>query len=272
MISSGAVGIEMAAELKDVFPSLSVTLIHSRAALLSSEPLPEDFKQQTLILLRQQKINVILGQRVTKITSHGSTSILTLSDGTQMTAGHVIRALSRPVPTTTYLPSSALNAENYVRISPSLHFPQEVPNHYRHFAAGDIAAWSGIKRCGGAMHMGYYVAENIYMQILQHYTQAPVDSVSQSSDPITPASDAASSESSLSMDSDLEMKVPFKRLQEFPPVIGLALGKTAIGYSPTEGMKWGAEVLQRMFGDDLGLGICWNYMQLGKTPEIGKAS
>jgi hypothetical protein len=49
-------------------------------------------------------------------------------------------------------------------------------------------------------------------------------------------------------------------------MIGLALGNTAISYSPTEGIKWGKDVMQQMFGNDLGWSICWNYMRLGEAP------
>jgi hypothetical protein len=118
---AGAVGIEMAAELKMVSPDLDVTLIHSRDKLLSAEPLPDDFKDKTLDLVRESGVKVILGHRVldtTKVaTECGKTAWkLELSDGTSMMAGHVVSAISKSVPTSSYLPAAALNSDGYVRI------------------------------------------------------------------------------------------------------------------------------------------------------------
>lgn len=112
----------MATEIKMVSPDLEVTLIHSREKLLSAEPLPDEFKDKTLDLVRESGVKVILGHRVldtTKVTSGPGkfTWKLKLSDGTSMTAGHVISAISRPIPTSSYLPSAALDNEGQVEIS-----------------------------------------------------------------------------------------------------------------------------------------------------------
>jgi thioredoxin reductase len=107
----------MAAELKAVEPSQMVTLVHSRDKLLSSEPLPDDLKDGTLSLLQEGGVSVIIGQRVADIVSSGPTSTLTLSNGTKLTAGHVISAVSTPVPSTAYLPTETLDSDGYVKIS-----------------------------------------------------------------------------------------------------------------------------------------------------------
>jgi hypothetical protein len=43
----------MAAEIKLVYPDQTVTLIHSRDKLLSSEPLPDFFKETSLAELKE---------------------------------------------------------------------------------------------------------------------------------------------------------------------------------------------------------------------------
>jgi len=244
VIGGGAVGIEMAAELKAVEPNVKVTLIHSRDRLLSSEPLPDDFKDETLSLLRSVDVEVITGKRVKSqaVNEDNTTTTLTLSDKSSLTASCVINAISRSVPTTTYLPQVALDSEGYVKVKPSLHFHDDY-----HFAAGDIALWSGIKRCGAAMHMGNYCAHNIHQHILS-VTSAPAR-------PVSPNGIAS-------------RHVPqYKELTEHVPVIGIAIGTTCATYSPTEGVKSGPEVLKYMFGDDLGFNNCYNYMQLGQAPS-----
>ena len=95
----------------------------------------------------------------------------------------------------------------------------EVPNSLHHFAVGDIAKWSGIKRCGAAMHMGQYAAQNIH-QLMLAQRQG--------------------------------IKPEFMELKEIPPMIGIAIGKQAVAYYPTDGTTYGESVLKTCFGDDLG--------------------
>ncbi|KAG9538412.1 FAD/NAD(P)-binding domain-containing protein, partial [Aureobasidium melanogenum] len=237
VIGGGAVGIEMASEIKAVEPWQQVTLVHSRDKLLSAEPLPDGFKERSLEVLREAGVNVILGQRVIDTTAvqtdDGSKSWrLTLSGGQQIAAGHVITAISRSTPTSTYLPSTVLDKDDYVKIDASLRFNGNVPNADSHFAAGDIASWSGIKRCGGAMHMGHYCAINIHQDMLKHrYGQTPV----------------------------------YKELSEFPNIMGLAVGKKAVIFDTTTGTASGEDLMASYFGNDLANSICWNYMKLGSA-------
>ena len=114
----------MAAELKLVNPTQKVTLIHSRDKLLSSEPLPDDFKDRTLSVLREAGVEVILNDRVVKVTpvdSPDDTTLydLTLKDGSKMVTSHVIWAISHSIPSTYYLPAASLDDDKYVKIVPT---------------------------------------------------------------------------------------------------------------------------------------------------------
>jgi len=113
----------MAAELKLIFPSQKVTLIHSRSHLLSSEPLPDEFKERTLAVLKKTGVEVILNDRVTNTTplesADGPLFKLTLGDGTTRVTSCVIWALSKSVPTSTYLPKSVCDEDGYVKITPT---------------------------------------------------------------------------------------------------------------------------------------------------------
>ncbi|CEI62987.1 unnamed protein product [Fusarium venenatum] len=241
VVGGGAVGIEMAAELKMVKPHLNVTLAHSRDKLLSSEGLPDETKDVALELLREAGVEVLMNHRLASknkvSTTDGSEKHdIEFTNGHKMSASVVIMAISRSVPTTTYLPLSALDEDGLVKIKPNLQFEQGTPNAESHYAAGDITKWPGIKRCGGAMHQGHYVALNIHQNIL----------------------------------SQRAGHVPsYKEIAVYPPVIGLAVGKKAVAFSPDTGTTTGEDVLQSCFRDDLGWTICWNYMQLGgrKTDE-----
>jgi NADH dehydrogenase FAD-containing subunit len=116
----GAVGIEIAAELKMLYPHLKVTLIHSRQRILSSEDLSDEFKDLALDLVHEAGVETILGARVKetiKNSDSDSTSYeVILSDGRRVQAGFVINAISKFHPTATYLPSTAVDEEGYVKI------------------------------------------------------------------------------------------------------------------------------------------------------------
>ncbi|KAE8356001.1 hypothetical protein BDV28DRAFT_162097 [Aspergillus coremiiformis] len=236
IIGGGAVGVEMAAELKELNAQQQVTLIHSRHRLLSAEPLPDDFKERVLSVLKETGVEVILGQRVIDTTAVETeqgkrTWNLTLADGTKLKAGHIINAISRSSPTSLYLPKEGLDEEGYVKIRPNLQFANTVPNAQHHFAVGDIAQWGGIKRCGGAIHMGHYAATNIHQLMLSESNNT---------------------------------KPEFLELEDYPPVMGLALGHAAVSYSPDSGVQYGKELLEILFGEDMGYTICWNYMRMSE--------
>ncbi|KAF5022061.1 hypothetical protein F66182_5888 [Fusarium sp. NRRL 66182] len=241
VVGGGAVGIEMAAELKMVKPHLKVTLVHSRDKLLSSEGLPDKTKDVALELVREAEVEVLMNHRLASTkkleTTDGSNKYeIEFTNGEKMSASEVIMAISKSVPTSTYLPASAVDEEGYVKIKPNLQFEDGTPNNEYHYAAGDIAKWSGIKRCGGAMHGGHHAACNIHQSILSHRTgHAPAN----------------------------------RELKHYPPVIGLAVGKKAVASSFDTGTTAGEDVLYACFRDDLGWTICWNHMQLGgrKTDE-----
>lgn len=97
-----------------------------------------------------------------------------------------------------------------------------------HFAVGDLAKWSGIKRCGAAMHQGYYAAHNIH-QLMALQQRAATGGIKEGGD-----------------------EPKFLELGEIPPMIGLAVGKKAVAYWPEAGVSSGEEVMSAFFGDDLG--------------------
>ncbi|KAI2615201.1 FAD/NAD(P)-binding domain-containing protein [Hypoxylon sp. NC1633] len=237
IVGGGAVGIEMAAELKEVQPNVQVTLAHSRSKLLSAEPLPDNVKDCALDLTVQTGVDVLLDHRLkssTPIKNEDGTEAFQVEfeNGHRMVASLVVMAISRSVPSTTYLPAASLSEEGYVNVHPSLQLSSDkVPNAASHFAIGDLIHWSGIKRCGSAMHQGRFAGLNIHQLMLQ----------------------------------DMQGKEPvLNQLGEVPPMIGLAVGKNALSYGP-EGMKHGKQVMEWFFEEDLGFRIVWDHLRLGGT-------
>ncbi|KAI1815255.1 FAD/NAD(P)-binding domain-containing protein [Poronia punctata] len=234
VVGGGAVGIEMAAELKHISPDLQVTLAHSRDKLLSAEPLPDNVKDCALDLTEETGVEVLLNHRLAATTpvkqADGSmTYHVEFTNGHKMVASEVVTAISSSVPSTTYLPSSALDEDGYVNVRPTMQFPTGVPHADAHFAVGDLIHWSGIKRCGAAMHEGKFAAANVHQIMMQ----------------------------------ELQGKEPeFSQLGEIPPMIGLAVGKNALSYG-TDGMNYGPQVMKLFFEEDLGFRIVWDYLRLG---------
>ncbi|KAM3458464.1 hypothetical protein NHJ6243_007396, partial [Beauveria neobassiana] len=123
VVGGGAVGIEMAGELKVVHPGIDVTLVHSRDKLLSSEGLSDECKDTTLALLREAGVKVLLNHRLSKSsrveTTDGSTKYdVEFTNGHKMTASEIIMAVSQPTSTATYMPTTALDENQLVKINP----------------------------------------------------------------------------------------------------------------------------------------------------------
>lgn len=222
-----------------VQPDTRVILIHSRNQLLSSEPLPEDFKIQTLTLLQEAGVETVMGKRVQRTIQDKASrrQTLLLNDGSQLTVSEVMNAVSGPKPTTSYLPSVALNSNGEVNVKRNLAFAPGTTNAEWHFAIGDLIPQSGVKRCGGAMHHGQYAAHNIHQHIL--LSRGLID------------------------------EPKYQELMDYGVNIGLAVGKKAIGYSEQTGIMAGEDTLRYLFGDDLAFKYCWDYMRLGEKTDDG---
>ncbi|KAI0906557.1 hypothetical protein F4823DRAFT_606715 [Ustulina deusta] len=234
VVGGGAVGIEMAAELKYMKPSVQVTLAHSRDKLLSAEPLPDMVKDCALELTEQAGVEVLLNHRLASSTptKDADGSVLyevEFTNGHKMTVSEVITAISNSIPSSSYLPQQALDGDGYVNVQPTMHFPADAPNAGSHFAVGDMIRWSGIKRCGGALYQGKIAGWNIHQTMLQQLQDKEPD---------------------------------FLRLGEVPPMIGLAVGKNGVSYG-AEGMSYGPQVMHLFFEEDLGFRIVWDHLQLG---------
>ncbi|KAJ6787073.1 hypothetical protein PWT90_10210 [Aphanocladium album] len=174
VVGGGAVGIEMAAELKLTNPHVKVTLAHSRDKLLSSEGLSDECSRDvSLELLKDSGVEVLLNHRLESHTPIESADGMKryrakFTNDATIDANVVIEGVSQSVPATEFLPAEARDGDGRVKIQPNLMLPADIPNAEFHYCAGDATKWSGIKRCGGAMRAGHLVAAmNIHQHVLQ---------------------------------------------------------------------------------------------------------
>ncbi|KAH7125621.1 hypothetical protein B0J11DRAFT_487400 [Dendryphion nanum] len=237
IIGAGAVGVEFAAEIKNYYPSISVTLIHSRSEVLSSEPLPSEVKAKAQTLLVEEGVDLILENRATITALPTGKKEVTLANGTSIIADTVIDSTKKGVPTTGFLPVEAVDEAAEIKVTPHLSFQPTIPNASSHFGVGDCIAWSGIKRAGGAMLMGELAAHNVYTSILN-------DEADSGTEPIV-----------------------LTELPVYNNVIGLAVGKQCLTYDKGNGMKWGVQLMKDYFQDDLGWAANLKYLQLTEVEE-----
>ncbi|RAL03198.1 NAD(P)/FAD-dependent oxidoreductase [Aspergillus ibericus CBS 121593] len=230
VIGGGAVGIEMAAEIKHQYPLKDVTLIHSRSSLLSSEPVSMEFRDTVHKVVQSGGVNVLLNNRVLNVTSDGNSSkTITLESGGSLSADEVIWATSSAAPITEFLPNEALDQEGFVNVLPTTQFQPTIPNSAAHFAVGDVISTPGIRLAPGAIRMGKITATNIAQMLVA-------------------CEDSASDTPSVSSDqAQAHAKPPKSNLK-------LVIGVSGAAYDGNTGdMMWGPEVKQRIFGDDMGL-------------------
>ncbi|PSN74030.1 FAD/NAD(P)-binding domain-containing protein [Corynespora cassiicola Philippines] len=240
IIGAGAVGIEFAGEIKNYYPNIAVTLVHSRDQVLSSEPLPDEVKDRAKTLLEEEGVDLVLGNRASIADLPDGKFEVTLANGTKITADFVIDSTKKGWPTTETLPAEALNADKEILVHNNLMFKSPIPNAESHFGVGDVIEWTGIKRAGSAMVMGQAAAQNIFASILN------------------------------SEKSEEEEKFSFCDLPSWAAVIGIAIGKQCLTYDPGNGVKWGVEVMKGYFGDDLGWAANLRYVGLTDVEEKKK--
>ena len=240
VIGAGAVGIEFAGEIKQHYPEIAVTLVHSRDQVLSSEPLPSELKDRVGAMLKEEGVDVVLGSRAVIEELPNGKFEVTLANGDKITADFVIDSTRKGTPTTDILPEACLNEDKEIKVHNNLMFKDTVPNHESHFGVGDVIQWTGIKRAGSATVMGQAAAQNIYAAMLN--SELP--------------------ESASESDRYIQTDLPY-----WDAVIGIAVGKQCLTYDPKNGIKYGVEVMQNYFGEELGWAASLKYMGLTDTVD-----
>ncbi|OQE01566.1 hypothetical protein PENSOL_c004G07504 [Penicillium solitum] len=214
-------GVEFAGKIQTHYAGTPVTLIHSRDQLLSNEPLPEEFKLKALELLQQEGVKVILNQRVKVEELPDGTHYVRFNDGGRLHTAMVIMATASSTPASQFLPCSVLSNTGTVNVDSNLRVNAGQDIMARVFAAGDITSLPGIKLGGTAMVMGSVAGANAYASLIAEHN------------PSWPSA----------MEPYVQMK----------PRMALSVGNNAVCYSSSdEGVRFGDELVEPLFGSDLG--------------------
>ncbi|KAF7554359.1 hypothetical protein G7Z17_g2963 [Cylindrodendrum hubeiense] len=168
IVGGGAVGVQMATDLKEIYPEKSVTLVHSRDRLM---PLYHP-KMDQIIRDRftELGVNVLTGTRAVVpsggFPNDGTDFELELKDGRKVPTDLVITATGQ-IPNNQFLktldpsPDSSLTnpANGFIKVLPTLQFKD--PKYPKFFAAGDIADSGAHKAARPGMGQARVVSDNI---------------------------------------------------------------------------------------------------------------
>ncbi|KAK1960096.1 FAD/NAD(P)-binding domain-containing protein [Colletotrichum sublineola] len=172
IVGGGAVGVQMATDLKELYPDKEITLVHSRDHLM---PLYHSkFHEVLKSRFEELGVKLITGTRAVFPTvnlAHDDTKvILKLKDGRELVTELVIPATGQKPNSgfvQTLQPSdgdSLLNPSNgFIKVLPTLQFKD--PAYPKLFAAGDIADTGAIKAAKPGMVQAQVAARNIIAMI-----------------------------------------------------------------------------------------------------------
>ncbi|KAF7556955.1 hypothetical protein G7Z17_g1010 [Cylindrodendrum hubeiense] len=180
VVGGGAVGVELASEIKEQYPEKKVTLIHSRDRLLPRfDAKVHDYVAKALV---QMEIEVIFNERPTVPADAGMTTKKTsmkFSNGPE-------RVFDLVIPCTGLRPRSemllhhapqSIASNGEILVNPTL---QLTNSEAKIFAFGDVARTGGPKQGRACMMQAEIVLSNILRLIkgrqeLKHYTPHPFE-------------------------------------------------------------------------------------------------
>ncbi|KAK9761074.1 hypothetical protein K7432_014291 [Basidiobolus ranarum] len=171
VVGAGAVGVEMAADLKCEFPEKKVTLIHSRAAPIVG-PFSQEFRDKVVEELEIMGVELVFNERVKTqeeiVTEEGEKKIYEIitEKGRRILANAVINCTGTGKPASSFLrldettEEPLLTDSRLIRVRESMQLADPAYPHI--FAIGDVNDFQDIKLAGAAIYQGYFAARNIH--------------------------------------------------------------------------------------------------------------
>ncbi|CZR66554.1 uncharacterized protein PAC_16455 [Phialocephala subalpina] len=165
---------------------------------------------------------------------------VTLSDGEEIVCGKAIYTTFKHQARTKFLPRDVVDENGFVKVRNTLQFAHPHHSSLSHFAIGDIAAWTGIKRAGNAFIMGQFTATNILKLILHAESQPQPNSPREGK----------------------EGEVELVCCPDMEPMMALNIGDNVVVYQFGRRVQWGEELKERVVGRGLGIDVCSEYLCL----------
>ncbi|KAF5319250.1 hypothetical protein D9619_008328 [Psilocybe cf. subviscida] len=157
LAGGGAVGVELAGEIRSEYPEKTITIVHSDALLLNNA-YPDKFRKAVADGVKAKKINILQndyidsteiqdGRVTTRSGNSVSADLLIRTHGTKPNTGLISQSLGREV----------LSQSGYVKVRPTLQLEARADI----FAVGDIVDFPEQKQALKAQAHAAIVAANI---------------------------------------------------------------------------------------------------------------
>lgn len=158
IVGGGAVGIELAGELRDEYPNKKITIVHGNDKFLN-DAYSDRFRNLMASQLRARNIDLLLGEYADQFPTAGPGELIFRS-GRKIHTDLVV-VTSGPVPNTGMIGNSlggdVLTPRGNVKVLPTL----QLPSQPSIFALGDIIDWQEQKQAFKSYAHGSVIAANI---------------------------------------------------------------------------------------------------------------
>ncbi|KAF8507661.1 FAD/NAD(P)-binding domain-containing protein [Gautieria morchelliformis] len=169
LAGGGAVGVELAGEIKDMWPKKKVTIVHNSSQLLNGA-YPAKYRGAVEKAVRARGIEILLDDEISSVPEDGNPvdGKVSTKKGKVLTADYVVRTWGARANTgfVASLGSDVLTNTGTVKIKPTF----QLSNYANIFAAGDIIEWDEQKQAAKAKNHGAIIAANI----VNYFTGKPL--------------------------------------------------------------------------------------------------
>lgn len=178
IIGAGAVGTEIAGDIKTAYPDKTVNLIHPHEHF-PPEPLSLEFKTMVQDSIERSGVNIYLNTRIEKVLDDNNNLLTTSqkvieSDLNFHCCSKHNNTLFLSPQLQDYIVNGQVNTNDYLQLTnPNTHLTQE-----NFFVVCDLVNFPIIKSAGWAMYMGRQVANNITSLIFDATLVEPMPDLS----------------------------------------------------------------------------------------------
>lgn len=159
LVGGGAVGFELAGEIKDIWPSKKVTIVHGED-LLFNPAYPDKMRTAAMASMKKRGVELILGDFV-DIGETTEVEGVTTRSGKSLSSADFVVQTRGPGPNTAFVSASigsaALSERHLIRVRPTL----QLQDYRNIFAGGDVIEWKEQKQAAKAGPHGTLIGNNI---------------------------------------------------------------------------------------------------------------